>query len=247
MPRTSMGRVECRILAVSPAPQLLLLTQEVGQPCLLKSMDGGDSWVSRRGLQGLAIDAIVFSGGAQAYAMAGGSLYRSDDGGDTWLVSGHSPTQGKVLAMAAGLDPPWLCLAASDGLWATSDGRTWTLAWSGPGMRSLASAGGQRLYAGGPAGLCRSDDGGKTWHVLSLPREEQGVEALAVRDGTLSVALSDGSIWLGQEDGRRWRDLSPLPGELAVTALGLWMGPSPALLGGSSAGLWRLPLSAGEG
>ena len=247
LPRGDLGRVECSGLAVSDVPNLLLLTQQARQPTLLKSTDGGESWVARRGLQGLAIDAIAFAGGTQAYAMAGGSLYRSDDGGDTWLLTGRSPTQGSILAMAAGTSPPRLCLAASDGLWMTQDGGDWALTWQGSAMDSLVSSKGQVLYAGGPAGLCRSDDGGATWQAEPLPREGQGLRALAVADDSLGVALSDGSVWLRAGRDADWQPLPALPAGLAVTALAVWLDPAPALLAGSATGLWRLPLPARGG
>lgn len=65
----------------------------------------------------------------------------------------------------------------------------------------------QRVYAAGPAGLFRSDDGGLTWTKASdgLAGEPLAVTLNPAAPQTVFVVLSDGSVWQSSDGATSWR------------------------------------------
>ena len=64
----------------------------------------------------------------------------------------------------------------------------------------------QRVYAAGPAGLFRSDDGGLTWGVASagLTGEPSAVTLDPTSPQNVLVVLTDGSVWQSNDGATIW-------------------------------------------
>ncbi len=146
---------------------------------VFRSLDGGESWTLGRGLSTLLIWNVIASPG-HLYANTLGLLgiFRSDDRGATWrnLDLGVLPDAAQFLAY----DPrnPALVYATShahDLLRSGDHGDSWIGIPRGDDwiLQDLAFDlnGPEALWAGGPAGLFHSEDGGRTWQRQAVDEE----------------------------------------------------------------------------
>ena len=64
----------------------------------------------------------------------------------------------------------------------------------------------KRVYAAGPAGLFRSDDGGLTWEAADhgLEDEPLAVTLDPASPQTVIVVLTDGSVWQSTNGAATW-------------------------------------------
>ena len=246
LPRGRLGRVEVNILAVSPdVPQLLVAGIEgrsvVGWPAIYKTDDGGRSWVPRRGLGAMEVEALAIAPGGVVYGVSGERLFRSPDGADTWLEVGRRPTASSILAMAVDAALETLYAGTEgDGLWVTADqGSSWSPALPGRSVYVVATAEGGRVYAGTDDGLHYSPDRGTSWRSLPLPAVGGRVVALAVAPRCLFVAFAGERVQYSCDEGATWEALPPLPLDAAPAALALIPHPAGQLYAGSDRGLWR--------
>ncbi len=122
---------EITALAVSAHPEEVLYAIADGRPML--SRDGGRTWQQRSaGLpqsaaEGLALDPIV---AGRLWIASASRIYRSDDGGATWLAAGEPlpETDTSVRGIAADRDGSVLVVTTHRGLYRSADaGRTWAL------------------------------------------------------------------------------------------------------------------------
>ncbi len=114
-------------------------------------------------------------------------------------------------------------LAAESGLWRVSDSggqpRKVTIPiYDGP-VHSLIYAGGVNiLYAGTDMGVFRSQDGGKTWSILSQGMPYASVELLH-KDGERIFASTTRGLFLSLDQGESWQLTQGAPvGEVAAIA-----------------------------
>ena len=65
----------------------------------------------------------------------------------------------------------------------------------------------QRVYAAGPAGLFRSDDGGLTWEAAgeSLAGEPVAVTLDPASPQNVIAVTADGSIWRSTDSATAWQ------------------------------------------
>jgi photosystem II stability/assembly factor-like uncharacterized protein len=64
-----------------------------------------------------------------------------------------------------------------------------------------------RVYAAGPAGLFKSDDGGLHWTAMAkeIVGEPLAVTLNPAAPGTVVVVLVDGTVWQSADGGLTWR------------------------------------------
>lgn len=216
-----IGRVR-----VHPTDPNLVYAAVIGNPFvpnedrgLYRSRDGGKNWErilyisTKTGVVDLAMDAVsprvlyaaAWTGQRKPWTIVSGSeegaLYKSTDGGDTWLkLSGGLP-QGVVGKIGVAVSPAnpnrvWALVEANDGGLFRSDD-------AGQNWKRLETNQKRRLYQ-------------RAWyymHIIADPRDEQKVYILNVdefrsRDGgqtfeTISVPHGDGhDLWIHPQDTR---------------------------------------------
>ena len=200
--------------------------------------DGGEQW--SRVLTGELFSAVeICTCDPEVwYAASPKAVYRSDDAGTTWQRFSRSDNRWGPKGIIAGFpidlqcdpeDP--LTIFVNNYLGgnfvSTDGGETWSSAskgYTGAMVRQVAVAQGGtgRVYAGGRAGVFRSDDRGVTWSGLAYPPAEAAafalneITALAVDptdENQLLTAPSDlGNLVYSSDGGSSWHVSTGLPG-----------------------------------
>jgi len=190
-----------------------------GHPGFFRSEDGGESWsldnsgLPATDLHGLGIDP---QNPDTLYAyIAGASLYRSPDAGDTWeQVNGEVSVMGPVLVDPK--DSNTLYLAAMEGGFqkSTDGGKTWEQVGTIPGgMATWISQDRENpdtFYAAGGGQVYKSADGGENWQPVGdgLPGS---ISTVAVAPGNPKVVYAgalDGEealVFRSEDGGESWK------------------------------------------
>lgn len=148
-----------------------------------------------------------------------GGLYRSEDGGQSWVQSDDGLTwpccNYNVPALSATASACFLGTWGGGVFRSDDDGLFWYPTGTVPGdgypiVRALAACHfGETVYAGGNFGVARSDDGGGSWYNVNDGLPGSWVTSLALRGPVLYAMLSEGvyrldpdtSIWSECNDG----------------------------------------------
>jgi len=115
-----------------------------------------------------AVDPVLFA------APASGGVFRSSDGGGSWVPAGLSGERVGDLVWLG----PFLYAAAEGGVYRSEDtGNTWTLISASPGrparlMFPLAPAAGLEAFLATDHGIFRTADGGQHWLASGLEGHE---------------------------------------------------------------------------
>jgi BNR/Asp-box repeat len=174
-----------RHIAIGPDRVVLAAVEE---GWLLRSEDGGDSWVNVR--DGLDRDchAVTFLArdGRVALATTGQGIFRSEDAGRTFALSAGGLRHRYVVAAVQHPDrPDVLFTAAAD-------------------VDPVAAA---QRPEGADGAFYRSDDAGMTWSRLTggLPRVLRPAPTCVAGDpghpDSFYVGTTDGSVWLSEDGG----------------------------------------------
>jgi len=218
---------------------------------LVKTIDGGAHWHSERnGLdpggtyEDILIDpsnpSFVYTWTGEESGGGGGGVFRTKDGGRTWRITNHGLPVNEDAAVpvaALELDPldPDILYASLSGvhrLFKTVDAtRTWSGIHTGVGTSfselDIAPSDPSIVYAPGPAGVYRSDDGGQTWTLLADDFTNIGFAdvAFAASDPAIAYAGSTtGAVYRSADGGNSWAATSgSLPGGYggAITSLAI--------------------------
>jgi photosystem II stability/assembly factor-like uncharacterized protein len=191
---------------------------------------------------------VVYAGTARS------GLYKSTDGGDTWVLTGRGLAIGTISAIV--FDPQrsstLYAMVEETGVYRSTDaGRTWKL--TSPQGRPFQQVGGltltadprrpRVLYAGTQRGVYRSANGGATWQQRSKGLPPAGwVRALAVdaRTGILYAGLVEHGIFRSDDQGATWRPAGTgLPESLSAYALALDPAGAGTVLAGTDKGIYR--------
>ena len=212
-----------------------------------KSADGGETWrlcdggmdylklnpnawrlsLGQDGSLYVAITKNIDAPAGKKRTFAGGTIYRSDDRGDTWTrvapsrpaaASGERNEFAQLMDVCASPLEPGVVYAAAyedvhcgphvpGGLWGSRDkGATWTRLFDNEGVArvSLHPTNPKIIYAStGFDGVWRTTDGGATWaQVKGLPfRSVNKVTVDPDDPETIWVATFGGGIWRGPAAG----------------------------------------------
>lgn len=198
------GSRNVQALAIHPTTPSILYAG-VESSGVYKSVDSGETWAplgptvgaSSLSVYGLAIDPAdpnrIYAAGLVA---AGVGVYVSTNAGASWTATPLAlPAWALALAPST---PARLIAGTSEGVFSSSDGAAnWFAANTGfanRAIRSLATGGGGRVYAGGTTGkVFRSDNGGATWLADAATVAPESITAVAV-DPTNSAIVYAGTI-----------------------------------------------------
>jgi len=156
----------------------------------LVTADGGSSWQEQPiGEYDFHLNQIAAGDDGTLYLAAeAGQLYRSDDGGETW-ISLPSPYEGSFFAAWTVADGGLLVCGLRGNLYRSDDrGETWAAIATGTEatlMTGLQVADGEVIVAGLAGVLLRSDDGGRSFQLEAFDDRRGHAAALAVDDEVL--------------------------------------------------------------
>jgi len=182
---------------------------------VLGTEDGGKTWVANTSAGFKSPQAIVSASSKRAWLSdwngSAYDLYRSDDGGRTWaLLKGGTLEQVKYF-----LDESrgWSVSSSGDRVLVSSDGGvSWTLQGSASfsikrlhftdAFRGVGLS--ERGYAGAPACISLSNDGGASWGSCSSIAGVSEFNAVTGNAGELWVVGSGGAILRSSDGGGSW-------------------------------------------
>ncbi|NEP17242.1 MAG: hypothetical protein F6J97_10080 [Leptolyngbya sp. SIO4C1] len=183
------------------------------------------------------------------YTLVRGNLFKSTDGGDSWLrlVQGLDTLfpfstltidqqTGQTLAVAT----------RGDGIYRSEDsGASWQPVNSGLGTQDISlvyllpNRPAVMLAAGTAGGLYRSADGGQTW--LQVLASTDTVSALTAADQQLFAGKSTGDVMRSGDGGQTWQPVATVA-DSRITALAA---NAPELYAGTEAqGVFRIDLDS---
>ncbi len=208
---------------------------------MFKTTDGGATWTALPGVAGQIIVTLtadphipgrVFLGGF------GGTIFRTLDGGNTWLrvFAGTSAVTSIVIDAS---DANTVYASTLGGLLRSTDGgTTWALVSTlsaGPlwGV-AMDPADHAVLYvAAGTAGVWRSPNAGLEWHATgALPGVAFAVAIRPSQPQTIFVGTSAG-VWESLDAGGSW-DATPLADRMTFS---IATGPGEVLYAGTTSGI----------
>lgn len=168
------------------------------------------------GPDGGSVQSLALQPGSSSvlYAGAQGGVFKSLDGGATWLQPGSGMPSGLVLDIAVDPGRPATVYAAlaREGLYKSSDaGAHWAYAGAalpGPPLQVAVTPGGV-VYAGLDSGVFRSRDGGASWQAVNrgLPEGSRQTSALEIdpsRPARMLAGFTGSGIYRSTNGGARW-------------------------------------------
>jgi photosystem II stability/assembly factor-like uncharacterized protein len=232
-------------LALSSGSARPLLAGTLGAG-VFASADGGANWTSSaQGLDdafvgAIAVDpansSIVYAGTAHPASVGSSQrVYRSADGGFSWMVTSLDAGAGGIGVLAIDPSHPATIVAASPGATSYFVSRDGGATWSGATPASSCGdvfaaafeATGGALLLGGSSGVCRSADGGATWtaHAVAANATVQALAADATDPSLLwagvapSVTGGTGGVFRSADGGATWERVGVSLTEASVTSL----------------------------
>ncbi|GEM_PF-632116 len=192
---------------------------------VIRSNDSGNTWQAiNTGLPSLDITALAihsFRRDTVFAWMRGKGVARTEDGGANWKqVPDRGPrdtnVHGLVFSTLPGsMNTGWLYASTPTGAYMSMDCFCgWRAAGNipaNPMIRSVAvdPQTPARVYAAGPAGLFRSDNGGLDWGepLTGLAGKPLAVTLDPKTPQTVFAVLIDGSVWKSPDGATTWQPL----------------------------------------
>src|SRR5438876_6448737 len=208
---------------------------------LFRSKDGGKTWQKifyrsdKAGASDLIIDPtnanILYAGFWEVYRKpwtlesggSGSGIFKSTDGGDTWIEITRNPGLPKAMIGIVGItvspanpDRLWAIVEAEDGGVFRSDnaGKTWTKTNEQRNLRQRAWYY-SRIYADPKSadtvyvlntGFYRSIDGGRTFSGIGVPHVDNHDLWIAPEDPNRMIESNDGGANVSYNSGRSWSE-----------------------------------------
>ncbi len=209
---------------------------------IFRSRDGGLSWeVSGDGLSSFAAQSIAFSPffATDHTIFAGsadGSLYRSTDGGDSWVFQVRLGQGSSVVAMATAstADRGIVVMAGTlvEGVFASTGG-DWKQQNSGLPDLSVIDlvlspnfGQDQTAFVATEGGLQATVDGGRSWRQVLAPPGDDSIQCVELSpafasDRTIFVGTEEQGILRSSDGGASWSDFNTGLPERCINALAI--------------------------
>jgi photosystem II stability/assembly factor-like uncharacterized protein len=216
---------------------------------LLRSGDGGNTWLKRSEKRAIAIALALDPANPKVvYAGRGtfdskGGVWKSTDGGATFTEPKSGLPESVVTGVAVDPKNPSSVYASTEkkGLWKSADaGVTWAEK-KGPfaekELRTVAVAADGRVFVGTKgAGAFASDDGGETWKpAAGLPKMVFAFAFPPGKPGAVVAASTEG-VFSSADGGAQWALLGGKPVHDDVRHLAFDRGSPPRLYAGTAGG-----------
>ncbi len=180
-----------------------------------KSNNGGISWnavMTNAYVQSLTIDRndsqVIYAGG-------GTDVYKSVNGGGSWITKSSGLNYAYVQSLAIDPNNSRNVFAGTDGgmFKSTNSGDSWTVINSGlvyTNVQTLAinSSNSNVIYAGtSEGGVFKSSDGGSSWSVTNNGLTGTNVQSLVINPGNSQIiyaGTSPGGVFKSTDSGSSW-------------------------------------------
>lgn len=283
LPFDSWGRVTVHVFAVDANDALILhagrhhfgTEDSAFRAGLYSTDDGGATWLVSgqlfAGKEVQAIDVLSWPAGntiSRAPAngdgsretrvvcvAAGGEVYRSTDGGRSWLPLNWRGVETAILSLAIHPEDPDIVYLGTQGggLYGTFDGgASWRVLNSGLDDLAVydiavAKDDTRVVYLATNGGVYRSTDVGSTWVKLQGPASGRMVNTVTVHpyDGDfLCVGLQYGGVHCSENGGAQWMTQKRGLGNVTVLSVALDPREPVTLWAGTVDGVWRYTFGA---
>ena len=189
------------------------------QTSLFSSTDSGGTWsAADSNIPGAVFGISLNPSGSSAIVLTETGVYRTTDGGTTWVQRSSLPFSEDATYFSRSLVSPGVIYVSGqccNGIYkSTDDGITWNYLANAPSLpTSPAFPGGMladplaanTVYVFGNPGVLKSTDGGVTWNPTGIGMLPNPVTAMvATTDGSLYVGMSGSGIYKSTTQGASW-------------------------------------------
>ena len=216
-------------------------------------------WQQTNGPYGGGVSSLAIAPNGSVFAGSNGrGVFRTTDGGESWIQVGLTDTYVSVLAISS--SGTVFAGANAGGVFRSTDnGRSWTqTGLANYGGQSLAVSPNGDIYAGAYAdvlgvseSVLRSTDDGATWTVTGLTVEWEVIRTLAVNSsghifaGAYSGLFeSSGGLYRSVDNGKSWFPVTTGLTGLPVHAIAV--SPNGDLFSGTTSGVFRSTNNGGN-
>ena len=191
-----------RFGAIASTQGVIFATSD--RPSVFRTLDEGANWNSSSNWAGTPGPLWADPSRLLLFAARGAEVYRSTDGGTSWIGAGRVPGD-RVLALA-GIEAkqPVVFAATSKGIFRWASSATWTVVRVPPGSGSIQElrATGDTLAAVSQSAAMVSTDQGNTWKTCGPAPPASAWYGVQMRSGSDGYALAATSRGLlRSEDG----------------------------------------------
>ena len=219
---------------------------------LFLSGDSGETWTLINSAMTNEKDvSTVAVTGSDIFVGNNWGIYRSTDGGATWLkVKGQTGAAARSIAVARASSGDTIIIAATygNGLWRSTDrGTTWSkIIRLGSNKAACLASVGPEFVAGLADGRSyRSTNGGTSWIEIGAGLATDAVWGLYVHVSSAGtgaaflLAATGHGAFFSADTGRSWSSIGLADQRLAS----IMVSTGQIFAGGDYGGLWRRPLS----